>query len=483
MASLNNLNFDNSYSALGEDFSVRLDPDGFENPTLVSWNDDAAKLLNLDQQPTDDDINAFFGGQKNLPGSEPISMVYAGHQFGGFSHQLGDGRGILLGEVINEKQERWDLHLKGAGLTPFSRMGDGRAVLRSVIREYLGGEAMHHLGIASSRALSIVTSDLPVRREEIESGTMMLRLSRSHIRFGHFEYFFHAGKSNQLQRLFDYTLTRHFPDIADQENKGVLFFEKVSAATAKMIAEWQAVGFTHGVMNTDNLSIIGDTFDYGPYGFMDDYNPAYIPNHSDTTGRYSYEQQPSIGHWNLRCLALSLQDFVSEDEASAVLENYRVHYRSHYISQMLAKFGLEKETADTVKIMLAFLDLLEESKADYSLSFRTLSSYSIGNNSLDSLIPCDKKFRSWADSYDALLSEEDLSEQQRHKKMKQVNPCYVLRNYLLQQAIEKAENNDYSEIDTLLKLIRQPYVEQKGMEAYQQPPPNWGKHLIISCSS
>ena len=368
---LEKLHFDNSYARLGEEFSVRLEADAFENPHLVSFSASCAEALGLNLDScTPENLCKYFSGQQELDGSELISTVYAGHQFGGYTARLGDGRAILLGEIINDKNERWDLQLKGAGSTPFSRMGDGRAVLRSVIREYLGGEAMYHLGIGTTRALCIIGSDLDVQREQVEKGATMLRAGQSHIRFGHFEYFFNSKRFDQVKILLDYTLKRNFPELVDEEDCYAKFYQEVCERTGKMIAQWQSVGFTHGVMNTDNMCITGDTIDYGPYGFMDDYQAAYTPNHSDHQGRYSYDNQMPIAHWNLRALAYSLQDYVNQDAAEAGLKSYEKSFHAHYQSIMAQKLGLTEAQPEFVE---ATLNLLEKHQVDFTLFFRHLA--------------------------------------------------------------------------------------------------------------
>ncbi len=313
MNSLDGRNFDNTYSRLPEHFYTRLDPTPLENPRLVAYSASAGQLLNLeDAHETREKLTRICSGNGAWPGSEPLAMVYSGHQFGSYNPQLGDGRGLLLGELVNTQGDKWDLHLKGAGQTPYSRFGDGRAVLRSCIREYLASEALHHLGIPTTRALCIVTSDTQVYRETTAAGSTLLRLARSHIRFGHFEYYFYNKRYEALKELADYTIEQHFHNLegmeamAGSDKSYQLFYSEVVRRTATLIAQWQAAGFAHGVMNTDNMSIIGDTFDYGPYGFMDDFNWHYICNHSDHSGRYAFSQQPEIGYWNCGRLGQAL---------------------------------------------------------------------------------------------------------------------------------------------------------------------------------
>src|SRR5678815_1998486 len=298
---LETLSFDNTYAQLPESFYARVNPTPFASPPyLVSFNPAAAELIDLDSdQAKRPEFAGLFGGSMLAPGMEPLAMLYSGHQFGVYVPQLGDGRAILLGEVKNDRDERWDLHLKGAGMTPFSRDGDGRAVLRSTIREYLCSEAMHRLGIPTTRALCIVGSDERVYREQIETAATLLRMAPTHVRFGTFEIFYYRQQHEHLKVLADYVIAQFFAHLREADDKYARFFTEVVERTAKLIAQWQAVGWAHGVMNTDNMSILGLTLDYGPFGFMDDYDAGFICNHSDHNGRYAFNQQPYIGLWNL----------------------------------------------------------------------------------------------------------------------------------------------------------------------------------------
>src|SRR5579885_2905453 len=336
---LEELQFDNAYARLPDAFHRRLAPTPFTAPSyLVSFNAEAAALLDLDPKEAErPDFIDYFTGRRRLPGSDPVAMVYAGHQFGVYVSQLGDGRAILLGEVRNQDGASWDLHLKGAGLTPFSRDGDGRAVLRSTIREYLCGEAMHGLGIPTTRALCIIGSEEKVWRESIETGAMLVRLSPTHVRFGSFEVFYYRRQFEHLARLAEYVIGEHFPHLAGRSNRYAELFADVVAWTARLIARWQAVGFAHGVMNTDNMSILGLTLDYGPFGFMDEYDPGFICNHSDHHGRYAFDRQPSIGLWNLSCLAQALLPLAPKEALKAALESYEPTLNRLYLDLMRAK--------------------------------------------------------------------------------------------------------------------------------------------------
>lgn len=486
MRTLDNLHFDNSFARLPPVFYSRQPARGLDNPRLVCASPSAARLLDLDPaqlQPSD--LVKYFGAAEALPGAEPLAMVYAGHQFGGYVPRLGDGRGLLLGEVVSEENGRWDLHLKGAGQTPYSRFGDGRAVLRSSIREFLCSEAMAGLGIASTRALCVVDSDTPVRRERVEHGAMVLRLARSHIRFGHFEFFHYSDRPELVRELADYVITRHFPETAQQDNRYANLLVQATLRTASLVAHWQAFGFAHGVLNTDNMSILGDTFDYGPFGFLDDFDPGYICNHSDEGGRYSFERQPSIGLWNLNALAHALSTLIDVDTIRGALQQYEPQLIAHYMRLMRGKLGLAIEENEDTALLDELLQLLQTNRSDYTRFFRGLCDFDENQNThalRDDFIDREA-FDRWARQYAARLQREQRPREERQRAMRDANPKYILRNYLAQRAIEMAERGDYSEVQRLLHLLQQPYAEQPEMNSYADLPPDWGKHLEISCSS
>ncbi len=486
---LETLSFDNSYARLPEAFYAKLNPTPFsEPPHLISFNPAAAELIDLDlDEAKRPEFAALFGGSLLAPGMEPLAMLYAGHQFGVYVPQLGDGRAILLGEVQNERGERWELQLKGAGLTPFSRDGDGRAVLRSTIREYLCSEAMQGLGIPTTRALCIVGSDHKVYREQVETGAIVTRMAPSHIRFGSFEVFYYRQQHDQLKILADYVIANHYPHLADVADKYARFFNEVMERTAKLIAQWQAVGWTHGVMNSDNMSILGLTLDYGPFGFIDDYDPGLICNHSDHNGRYAFNQQPYIGLWNLSCLAQALLPIISKEELKAALDRYTPMHQAQYLDLMRGKLGLVGARPEDESLVNDLLVLMAESHADYTNLFRALGEFRSEpgerNESLRDYFVNRDTFDNWAALYRARLCEQAESDAERRERMNRMNPKYVLRNYLAQTAIEKAQQKDFSEIDRLLTLLQNPYSDQPGMDAYAAPPPSWGKHLAVSCSS
>ncbi len=490
MRSLTELPFDNTYARLPEAFYKRVEPKPLPNPYLVSFNPAAAELIGLNpEEAARPEFAEYFNGNRLLPGSEPLAMLYAGHQFGTYVPQLGDGRAILLGEAVGEKEgERWDLQLKGAGQTPFSRGFDGRAVLRSTIREYLCSEAMSGLGIPTTRALCIIGSDEPVIREKIETAAVLTRMAQSHARFGNFEVFYYRNQHDRIRELADYVIAEHFSDLRGAADKYRRFLHEVVVRTAHLIAEWQAVGFAHGVMNTDNMSVLGLTLDYGPFGFMDDFDAGFVPNHSDYAGRYAFDKQPGIGLWNLACLAQALLPLLSEEEAKDALDAYQPAFAGHYGELLRAKLGLTREMPDDDTLLLELFKIMQRNRVDYPSFFRALGVFRQGaaerNDALRDKFINPADFDGWAALYRERLLAEESVDGERAERMNRVNPKYVLRNYLAEEAIRRAtEARDYGEIDRLLKLLRDPFAEQPERERYAAPPPPWGKELVVSCSS
>lgn len=486
---LETLRFDNSYARLPDGFFAKLNPTPFSSPPrLIHANSAAAALIDLDPgQFARPEFAGTFGGSLLAPGMEPLAMLYAGHQFGVYVPQLGDGRAILLGEAVNERGESWDLHLKGAGMTPFSRDGDGRAVLRSTIREYLCCAAMQGLGIPTTQALCIVGSEDKVYREQIETGAMLVRMAPTHVRFGTFEIFYYRKQHEQLKILADYVIDRHFPQQREAADKYARFFTEVVERTATLIAQWQAVGWAHGVMNTDNMSILGVTLDYGPFGFLDDYDAAFICNHSDHNGRYAFNQQPYIGLWNLSCLAQTLLPLAPKEALKEALDGYTPAFEAEFRTRMRLKLGLREERSGDDGLIGEFLGMLQESHADYPRVFREIGRFDstpgATNEPLRDYFLNRDRFETWAARYRERLQDEGSVDDERRERMNRVNPCYVLRNYLAQAAIEKAQNKDFTEIERLFDVLQDPYRERPGLDAYAASPPNWGKHVTVSCSS
>jgi uncharacterized protein YdiU (UPF0061 family) len=417
-----------------------------------------------------------------------VAQKYGGHQFGHWNPELGDGRGLLLAEAIDEKNQRWDLHLKGAGPTPYSRFADGRAVLRSTIREYLASEALHYLGIPTSRALCLITSDEPVYREKQEHAAKMIRVCQSHLRFGHFEYFYHSKQPEKLQCLFDYCFKYHFTECIKIEFPYLGMLEKIVQDTAKLIAKWQAFGFNHGVMNTDNMSIHGITFDYGPFSFLDDFEPTFICNHSDPQGRYSFDSQPGIGLWNLNALAQTFTPYLEIEHIKHALNSYEPTLLKEYSSLMHNKLGLLLDASSgeaNSHIINTWLDMLAVEKKDYSAMFRQLCEFdAIGENQgLRNQFINRERFDEWAKHYTQALAKQGVCQIQRQIKMRQHNPYIMLRNYLAQQVIDRAEEGNFEMFHQFIAALESPYEETEEYRRFSQPPPDWGKQLEISCSS
>ncbi|MGF1751404.1 protein adenylyltransferase SelO [Vibrio cionasavignyae] len=466
-------------------FYTPVNPTPLLAPQWVAWNSDLATQLRLPRHVDDyPELLAVLSGMESIDSLSPLAMKYAGHQFGVYNPDLGDGRGLLLGEIEDKNGVYQDIHIKGAGKTPYSRMGDGRAVLRSTIREYLCSEAMHGLGIPTTRALGMMVSETLVYRERVEQGAMLVRVAETHIRFGHFEHFFYTGQHSELKLLLDKVIEWHFPDSLNQAHPYAYFFNQVVTKTAQMIAQWQSVGFAHGVMNTDNMSVLGQTFDYGPFAFLDDYEPSYICNHSDYQGRYAFDNQPSIALWNLTALAHALSPFIERAELDNALEGFTATLQSEYSQQMRAKFGLlTKQSEDGVFFNDAF-EFIERHQVDFTLFFRTLSNLDTsGKTPVLDLFNDKTEAEKWLQRYQARATLEPLSVDERCDGMRAVNPKYILRNYLAQQAIEEAEQGNFHLVNTLFKVLTTPYDEHPESAALAAPPPNWGKKMEISCSS
>ncbi|NYT36904.1 YdiU family protein [Allopusillimonas soli] len=487
---LDQLNVVNSYAELPRQFHTMLLPQPLTDPRLLHANPAVAALLGL----SDAVLNtpAFlqvFSGQRPLPGGKTLAAVYSGHQFGVWAGQLGDGRAHLLGEVV-APSGHWELQLKGSGMTPYSRMGDGRAVLRSSVREYLASEAMAGLGIPTTRALALVVSDDKVYRETVETAAIVTRVSPSFVRFGSFEHWSAAPETMRL--LLDYVVDRHYPQCREPEAgmpddaQGVVFrfLRAVVARTARLMADWQTAGFCHGVMNTDNMSIIGLTLDYGPYGFMDSFQANHVCNHSDTQGRYAWNAQPAVAHWNLyRLGAALLQMGVDPEGLKAQLRCYEADFLAPYQANLARKLGLAAYREQDESLVDEWWKLLHTQRADFSLSFRRLADVTQDSSLFLSLFDDHEPARAWLDTYLARIAQDGRSDAARRAQMNGANPLYVLRNHLAETAIRAAAKGDASEIETLMTLLGDPYTERPGYEAYAQPAPEWASQLEVSCSS
>lgn len=494
-----------SFAALGTAFLTRLPAAPVPEPYLVGLSREMAQTLGFDPDlatgPEKDAFAAYFAGNptRDWPADAlPYAAVYSGHQFGVWAGQLGDGRALTLGEV-EHGGARLEVQLKGAGRTPYSRMGDGRAVLRSSIREFLCSEAMHHLGIPTTRAFAVVGSDLPVRREEMETAALVTRVAPSFVRFGHFEHFYSNDRPDDLRKLADHVIDRFYPHCRAQPDPYLALLAEAVRTTADLMAQWQGVGFCHGVMNTDNMSILGLTIDYGPFGFMDGFNAHHICNHSDTQGRYSYGRQPQVGYWNLFCLAQALVPLFGDnlpeegraervvEEAQKVLEGFKARFAPALVATMRAKLGLAVEREGDDALANGLFEIMHANRADFTLTFRNLSKLRKADASGDApvrdLFLDRAAFDAWAAQYRERLAHETRDDAARADAMNRVNPKYVLRNHLAEQAIRQAAEKDFSEVARLLDVLRRPYDEQPENEAYAALPPDWASDLEVSCSS
>lgn len=479
---------ENTFAALPPDFYTRLSPRPPHAPRLLHANAATAGLIGLDPAVlATPQFLAVCSGGAPLPGGDALSAVYSGHQFGVWAGQLGDGRAHLLGEVQGPAGN-WELQLKGAGRTPYSRMGDGRAVLRSSVREYLAGEAMHGLGIPTTRALALVVSDEPVVRETMETAAVVTRMAPSFVRFGSFEHWGFNDRPDLLRVLADYVIDKFYPECRDAPGEHgplLALLQAVALRTARLMADWQTVGFCHGVMNTDNMSILGLTLDYGPYGFMDAFQADHICNHTDAQGRYAWNRQPSVGLWNLYRLAGALHALIPDTDAlRGALDSYEPEFADAFGRRMAAKLGIALWQEDDQALVDDLLRLMHANRTDFTLSFRRLSDAARGAQQgfLDLFVDRPAA-QAWLQRLQARHASEGRAAAERAAAMDRVNPLYVLRNHLAELAIRAAKEGDASEIDTLLRLLADPCTERPGFERYANLPPDWAAGIEVSCSS
>lgn len=457
-------------------------------PHFIAASAPAAALVGLDVADlARPDFVDVFTGNKVAARSQPLAAVYSGHQFGVWAGQLGDGRAITLGDIATPNGPM-EMQLKGAGRTPYSRMGDGRAVLRSSIREFLCSEAMAALGIPTTRALMLTGSHQPVVRETIETASVVTRMAPTFVRFGSFEHWSSREKLDELRLLADYVIATFYPELQGAANPYKELLAEVTRRTARMIAGWQAVGFMHGVMNTDNMSILGLTLDYGPFGFMEAFDARHICNHTDQGGRYSYANQVPVGHWNCYALGNALLPLIGEpDDAEAALDAYRPEFGRHMDALLHAKLGLKESRVDDSALFDATFQLMQDNHADFTLFFRRLGELQIDapeqDDALRDLFIDRAAFDAWATNYRARLRQEASQDGERRIAMHSVNPKYILRNYLAQTAIEQAQNGDFSGVHRLQAVLARPFDEQPDNESYAALPPDWAAHLEVSCSS
>ncbi len=487
-----------AFNLSGDDVCQATLPTPIPNPYWVAFSSTAAKLidipLNSSGLPEDPAwLEVLAGNQLNTSQqafTDPIATAYSGHQFGVWAGQLGDGRAILLGDIAGQ-----ELQLKGAGKTHYSRMGDGRAVLRSSIREFLCSEAMYHLGIPTTRALSVVGSKKPVLRETLETAAVCSRLAPSFIRVGHFEHYSSLQNIARLKELADLLIQQHYPSCASAKEPYLELFKNISERNAVLVAQWQAVGFCHGVLNSDNISALGLTIDYGPFGFLDHFQIDYVCNHSDQGGRYAYHRQPQIMHWNMACLAsallplleLHLSEKESQDMMRSALDEFPITYAQTWQKMFRAKLGLQQALDGDIPLLETLLQAMHDSRIDFTSFFRGLSK--VGSNTKPADIPMRNDFIDrvaidrWFENYISRIKAEAIDDDERRSCMNQVNPKFVLRNHLAQLAIEKAQQDDFSEIERLMHILSLPYEEQPENEGYAKPPPPGINPVEVSCSS
>ena len=477
------LPLENSYLQLPDSLYVRTVPTPVRGPSLLRYNHDLAAELGLDTPPLIHPSSVeIFAGNRIPAGAQPIALAYAGHQFGHFVPLLGDGRAVLLGEVVDRNGVRRDIQLKGAGRTPFSRNGDGRAALGPVLREYILGEAMHGLGIPTTRALAMVTSGEGVHREQLEPGAILTRVASSHIRVGTFEYLGQRGNRHDLRALADYVIQRHYPQCAACQAPYPALLTALAQRQGTLIAQWLLVGFIHGVMNTDNMAISGETIDYGPCAFMDAFNPGQVYSAIDRYGRYAYDQQPDIGYWNLNQLANSLLPLLAEtipaarEVAQQALDAYQQTFVATWESGLCAKIGLgrEEQRPEDKTLALNFLKCLDRGQADFTNSFRQLSEVDFTSPLLDE--PLRQQFSdpalfdTWAKEWRARLAQAPLSAPLRRQQMRGVNPAYIPRNHRVQQTIEAVQAGNLLPLDELLTVVSRPYADHPELAAYRKGP-------------
>ena len=473
--------FSNSYARLPERFFARLAPTPATKPRLIKFNESLASELGVNAQGLEpDELAAVFAGNVTPPGAEPIAMAYAGHQFGSFVPQLGDGRAILLGEVLDRNGERRDVQLKGAGRTPFSRRGDGRAALGPVLREYLVSEAMHALGIPTTRALAAVSTGEPVYRDRQLPGAVLTRVASSHIRVGTFQYFAARGDLEAVERLSDYVIDRHFPEARDAERPRLALLQAVVERQALLIARWMHVGFIHGVMNTDNTALSGETIDFGPCAFMDSYDPATTFSAIDEFGRYAYANQPTIAQWNLARFAETLLPLVDPNPeravelASEAISAFTSRYQEHWLAGMREKLGISGNEDGDLDLVRELLQAMHENAADFTLTFRRLCAAAADETAdaeVRGLFANPDAYDSWAARWRSRLAVDEREPNARAEAMRAVNPAFIPRNHRVEQALDAAiDNADFSPFVELLTVLSRPYQDQSAFAEYANPP-------------
>ncbi len=479
--SLEELRFDNSFAALGDAFCERRTPAGIPGARLVAFSPEAGALIGL--RPGEErrtEFTELVSGNALLTGMEPVAGMYGGHQFGVWAGQLGDGRAILLGEVRTDRDQPWELQIKGGGITAFSRFADGRAVVRSTIREFLASEALHALGVPTTRALAMAAGDEPVLRERVERAATVIRMAPTFVRFGSFEIFHYRKQQAEVKTLADYVIDRFYPECGDGDDRYARFFAAVVERTAALMAHWQAVGFAHGVMNTDNFSILGLTLDYGPYGFLETYEPGFICNHSDDGGRYAFDRQPTIGLWNCHALAEALSSLIERDALDDALGRYADAYRTTLLGLLRAKLGVLGAHDDDAELVVELFRLLEARRVDWTNFWRALSH---ADADALALLGDDESSRGWFARCARRAADDPRGDAARRGAMRAVNPKYVLRNWVAQEAIAACEAGDDTVAGAVFDVMRAPFDEHPERAAWTHAAPAQYAGLSVSCSS
>ena len=475
------ISFDNTFSANLEHFYVPWKADKVPAPRMLLFNDDLAADLGLDAESFTSGGGAeILSGNLVPDGATPLAQVYAGHQFGGFSPQLGDGRALLLGEIVDPEGKRWDMQLKGSGRTPFSRGGDGKSALGPVLREYLISEAMHALGIPTTRSLAAVATGETVQRETALPGAVLTRIAASHIRVGTFQFFASQQQTERVRELADYAIARHYPELRETETRYLDFFRTVAARQAALVASWMHIGFIHGVMNTDNMTISGETIDYGPCAFLDTYAPDTVFSSIDAHGRYAFGNQPIMAQWNLTRLAEALLRIIDDDADRATelltdeINAFPGAYMRNWLSGMRRKLGLLTEEDADLDLVNGLFNALPDQNVDYTLFFRRLSNAATGDDSaVRALFDDPEVYAQWATRWHERLKRESASDEQRAHTMNAVNPIYVPRNHQVEAALESAvQTGSLDALNRLQDVLARPFEEREGLEDYTRPAPD-----------
>ncbi len=472
------INFDNTYIKLPSQFYQRIDPEAPYSPNLLAFNYELASELGLDlSEQSEDNLAKYFSGKRIPEGAEPIALAYAGHQFGHFVPQLGDGRAVLLGEVLTKKNKRFDIQLKGSGQTQFSRNGDGLSALGPVIREYIVSEAMYHLGVPTTRSLAAIATGENVMREELTPGGVLARVASSHIRVGTFQYFAAQADFANVKILADYTINRHYPHLNDEKNKYFLFWQEVCRRQLSLVAKWMSFGFIHGVMNTDNMTVSGETIDYGPCAFMDEFSFNKVFSSIDERGRYAYSQQGNIALWNFARLAETLIPLIKEKDKNIEekfeeeLNSFENKFGQGLQKLLLRKLGLNNETEHSKKLVMNWFDYLQTEQLDFTLSFRKLGELlEIEDIEGQDSFKVTDKFKNFFELWKGQLKTSPTDLKDVRKLMNKTNPLYIARNHQVERAIQGVQNNDLSIFKDLIQVLKRPFEEQIKFAKYQTPP-------------